>query len=93
MNSKLLRIYGKVQGVFYRNTMREKALSLRVKGWVRNRKDGSVESVIQAEKKDDLEKMIEWSFQGPPSSLVEKVEIDDIEEKEVFSSFEIKETL
>ncbi len=93
MNSKLLRIYGKVQGVFYRNSMKEKALELSVTGWVRNRKNGSVEAYIQSQNKNTLKKMLEWSYQGPPASVVEKVEISHIEEQKEFLFFEIKETL
>jgi len=67
-----LRITGKVQGVFFRATTVEKALALDLKGWVRNREDGSVE--IHAEGTDaDLHTLEEWCKSGPPTAKVESV--------------------
>lgn len=67
-------ISGKVQGVFFRAYTKEKAEELRLKGWVRNTKDGRVEAVFEGVK-EKVEEMIKWCRQGPPGSKVEKVEI------------------
>ncbi len=69
-----LSIHGRVQGVFFRESMRRQAESLGVTGWVRNRRDGSVEAVIQgpAEK---VEALLAWARQGPERARVERVEV------------------
>jgi acylphosphatase len=66
-------IYGRVQGVFFRDWTVRNASSLGLDGWVRNRSDGTVEALFVGP--DELvEKMIELAHNGPPSSKVSKVE-------------------
>jgi len=65
-------IDGRVQGVFFRHHTRETAFHLGVKGWVRNRRDGSVEAVFEGDK-ESVHRMIEWCHQGPPAARVTKV--------------------
>ncbi|HNA28907.1 MAG TPA: acylphosphatase [Thiobacillaceae bacterium] len=64
-----LAITGLVQGVWYRESLREAADGLGVAGWVRNRLDGSVEAMIQGEERP-VEQLIEWCRQGPPLARV-----------------------
>ena len=54
-----LRVYGRVQGVFFRESMCRKAHQLGITGWVRNRRDGSVEAMIQGTP-EAVSAMIEW---------------------------------
>lgn len=82
-------ISGFVQGVFFRDSTREKAQELGVKGWVRNLADGRVEIMVEGEKKK-VKELVEWSKRGPMISKVESVEIKEREYKEEFGSFEIK---
>ena len=65
-------IEGKVQGVFFRHHTQETAFHLGVKGWVRNRMDGSVEAVFEGDK-ESVNRMMEWCHQGPPAARVTKV--------------------
>lgn len=67
-----VRIYGRVQGVGYRNWLQEEALELQISGWVRNRTDGTVEAVLHGEaaRVDDL---IRACHRGPPLARVDKV--------------------
>lgn len=72
--SNHLRIYGHVQGVFFRESMCRKAQQLGVTGWVRNCRDGTVEAMIQGES-EAISAMIEWARTGPEQASVKRVEI------------------
>ena len=67
-----LQITGLVQGVGYRETMRREAASLGVTGWVRNRHDGSVESMVAGEPQA-IDALLAWAQRGPPAARVEAV--------------------
>ena len=71
-----LRIHGRVQGVYYRQSMTEAAQRLGVHGWVRNRQDGSVEALATGPA-SAVQALIEWARQGPPAARVERVEIGE----------------
>jgi acylphosphatase len=71
-----LIITGRVQGVGYRFYMQRKARASGVAGWVRNRRDGSVEAMVQGEA-EVVEAMIAWTRRGPPSAVVAEVRISE----------------
>jgi acylphosphatase len=71
-----LRISGRVQGVGYRDSLRGEALARGVSGWVRNRRDGTVEAVLQGGR-ESVEALIEWSRRGPPAARVHDVDVSD----------------
>lgn len=83
-----LTIYGRVQGVGFRYAARQKARSLSLYGWVENRPDGSVRSVIQGSQEVCM-KFIEWCRQGTGYSWVERVDVREME-AEKLSSFRVK---
>ena len=68
-----LSIQGHVQGVFFRQTARLKGLELGLRGWVRNRKDGSVEMVAEGER-SALDDLVDWCQTGPKAARVDRVE-------------------
>ena len=70
-----LKITGRVQGVGFRYEMSDVAHELGVTGWVRNRRDGSVEAMVSGAP-DAVEKIIEWARRGPRSARVTGVEIE-----------------
>lgn len=70
-----LRIRGRVQGVGFRDALRREALARGCTGWVRNRRDGSVEALVQGETAA-VEAVVSWAGQGPPAARVVKVRID-----------------
>ena len=67
-------ISGRVQGVGYRAWVEMAASSLRLSGWVRNRRDGAVEAVFQGAPAD-VDEMLQRCRQGPPDARVTEVEI------------------
>ena len=83
------RVYGRVQGVFFRATAREYATNLGLKGWIKNVYDGSVEGVFEGEE-EAVNKMIEWCKKGPPHAFVEKHEFVEEEYTGEFNDFSIK---
>ena len=70
--AKRLLICGRVQGVNYRESMRWEAERLGVTGWVRNRRDGTVEAVV-AGNASAVETIVAWAHRGPPSARVTSV--------------------
>ena len=74
MPSIRLVIHGRVQGVFFRDSMRMEAEKLGITGWVRNCRDGTVEAVVQGSEKS-VEQIIRWAQQGPKLAQVEKVDV------------------
>jgi len=73
----LINITGKVQGVFFRQSAKEMADRLGIKGTVRNCDDDSVEIVATGEK-EQLDKFISWCRQGPPRADVSDVETQEL---------------
>ncbi len=69
-----ITVTGRVQGVFFRASAMEAALSLGLAGWVRNLPDGSVEVYAEGGKSLVME-MIEWCRQGPPLAAVSGVDV------------------
>ena len=69
-----LRISGRVQGVGFRYHFTRAARERGIAGWVRNRRDGSVEAMI-AGSADAVEKMTDWARHGPSQAAVTNVEI------------------
>jgi acylphosphatase len=76
-----------VQGVFFRDSTREEAERREVKGWVKNRDDGSVEAVFEGEP-DMVEHMVWFVRNGPGSSDVSRVDVDE-EEPEDLRGFRV----
>ena len=71
-------VSGKVQGVFYRASTREKARELDVTGYAKNLPCGSVE-VLACGEEEAVTRLFEWLHQGPPASNVTGVEIQDVQ--------------
>jgi acylphosphatase len=71
-----VRIEGRVQGVFYRAWTEQTARRLDLDGWVRNRRDGSVEAVFSGAEVQ-VEDMLRRCADGPPDAKVSKVVVTD----------------
>lgn len=72
-----VRVRGRVQGVGYRDACAREAERLGVRGWVRNRLDGSVEALLLAPH-DRLVQMLAWLQRGPPAARVDAVDVMDV---------------
>jgi len=88
INAHIL-ISGRVQGVWYRASTKNKAEQLGIKGWVKNTTNGEVEAVFQGEEKL-VEKMITWCYQGPPLAKVDKISVKKQDNIENYDDFSIK---
>jgi acylphosphatase len=69
-------VTGRVQGVFFRDSLRRLALEEGVRGWVRNRSDGALEAVFEGNHAG-VERMLEFARHGPRGARVETVEAYD----------------
>jgi acylphosphatase len=80
---------GRVQGVGFRYALRREAERLALRGWVRNRTDGSVEAVVQGDAAH-VEAMLAWARRGPEAAQVASLDIE--EAAGAFTSFEMRPT-
>jgi acylphosphatase len=87
MQTIIITVSGKVQGVFYRQSTREKARALSISGFVKNMPDGTVQITATGEP-DQLAQLIAWCRQGPPKAVVSGVEIKELDLHE-YSGFHI----
>ena len=81
-------VRGRVQGVFYRQSTREKATELNINGFVRNLPDGSVH-ILATGTIEQLNSFINWCWQGPRKAIVTDVQ-QEIRALQQFDSFKIE---
>jgi acylphosphatase len=81
-------VHGRVQGVFFRDSTRERAQAHGVAGWARNVPDGSVEAVLEG-RPEGVERVVRFLQTGPPHADVEGVEVRE-EEPEGLDGFSIR---
>jgi acylphosphatase len=83
-----VNISGRVQGVYYRMETKRTAEKYGVKGWVRNKADGSVDAVFEGDEKS-VHSTIAWCRQGPSNAMVRNVEVQWEDYAEEFETFDI----
>ena len=69
-------VHGRVQGVFFRDTVRRHAVAKGVAGWARNRADGTVEAVFEGER-EAVEALVKLCHLGPRGARVDHVEVTE----------------
>lgn len=84
-----IKIYGRVQGVFFRWEAGRKAKELGITGFAENAPDGSVYIESEGEE-ENLKAFLEWCEKGPPSASVEKTEFEFSNELKNFKGFEMR---
>ncbi len=77
-----VRIYGRVQGVFFRQWSVNHARPLGVAGWVHNARDGSVEAHLKGEE-GAVSQLIEQMRRGPPGARVDDLTVEEVEPEDV----------
>jgi acylphosphatase len=87
--TRRLRIHGRVQGVGFRVYMQREAQRLDVSGWVRNRRDGTVEAMVQGPP-EAVEALSAWARHGPPSARV--TDVYETEAEGSYAGFEQRAT-
>jgi acylphosphatase len=88
MQRRRVVVQGHVQGVFFRETTKRRALSAGVAGWVRNLPDGRVEAVFEGER-GAVERLVDYAREGPRGARVDWVDIE-AEEPEGLSGFDVR---
>ncbi len=82
-------VSGQVQGVFFRDSAREKAQQLGLNGWVKNLPDGRVEALFEGPS-EGVREMVRWCEQGPSQAEVENVETEFEASEGDLTSFEVR---
>jgi len=86
--ARKVRVFGRVQGVFFRQAAVNQARALGVEGWVHNARDGSVEAHIKGDAAA-VDQMVQWMRQGPSKARVEDVTVEQVEPEDV-SGFSVR---
>ena len=81
-------VHGRVQGVFFRDSLRRLAEENGVSGWARNTPEGTLEAVFEGEA-EDVERLVSFARTGPPDASVQAVDVRE-EEAEGLSGFSIR---
>lgn len=81
MVSRQIRVKGRVQGVGFRYALRREAERAGVRGWVRNRSDGSVEALLRGEAAA-VARVVDWARHGPPAARVDTLQESEAEPSE-----------
>lgn len=84
-----VRVTGRVQGVFFRQSTVEMAQGLGLTGWVRNLADGRVEALFEGEQ-EVVEQALAWCRQGPPRARVDALEVEWLEDPGGCAGFVIR---
>lgn len=84
-----VRVTGRVQGVFFRDSARRQAERLGLSGWVRNSPDGAVEAVFEGPS-ERVREMARWCEQGPPDAAVENADVDFGPPRDDLTGFEVR---
>lgn len=91
MRTVTITVHGRVQGVGFRYGLQATAESAGTRGWVRNRREGTVEALIAGDAAA-VDEVIAWAHEGPPAARVERVAVTESAESPP-EAFEIRATV
>ncbi len=89
MSHIIIRVYGKVQGVWFRDSTKEKADELGLSGFVQNEADGSVYIEVEGEG-ETLDELVKWCEKGPKLARVDRCEVEVGKEEVGLAGFEVR---
>ena len=90
MSHQRVRLFvtGRVQGVFFRQSLKAKSIQNDVFGWVKNLQDGRVECLLEGNEKN-ISVLVEWANSGPANAIVENVEVHNEKFDNQFTKFDV----
>ena len=90
MSNKRVRLVvtGRVQGVFFRQSLKAKSIQNNIFGWVKNLQDGRVECLLEGTE-ENISILVEWAHHGPANAIVENVEIHNEKFNNEFVKFDV----
>ena len=90
MSHQRVRLFvtGRVQGVFFRQSLKAKSIQNDVFGWVKNLQDGRVECILEGNK-ENISILVEWANSGPANAIVENVEVHNEKFDNEFTKFDV----
>jgi len=90
MSHQRVRLFvtGRVQGVFFRQSLKAKSIQNDVFGWVKNLQDGRVECLLEGNE-ENIRILVEWANSGPANAIVENVEVHNEKFDNEFTTFDV----
>jgi acylphosphatase len=90
MSHQRVRLFvtGRVQGVFFRQSLKAKSIQNDVFGWVKNLQDGRVECLLEGNE-ENISILVEWANSGPANAIVENVEVHNEKFDNEFTKFDV----
>ena len=90
MSHQRVRLFvtGRVQGVFFRQSLKAKSIQNDVFGWVKNLQDGRVECLLEGNE-ENISILIKWANSGPANAIVENVEVHNEKFDNEFTKFDV----
>jgi len=90
MSHQRVRLFvtGRVQGVFFRQSLKAKSIQNDVFGWVKNLQDGRVECLLEGNK-ENISILVKWANSGPANAIVENVEVHNEKFDNEFTKFDV----
>lgn len=88
MKTVEIKVYGKVQGVWFRASTKEQAEKYGLNGYVMNMEDGSVLAIVSGET-EAVDRLVEWCHSGPSQARVSELKVRELP-MEAFEGFEIR---
>jgi len=90
MSHQRVRLFvtGRVQGVFFRQSLKAKSIQNDVFGWVKNLQDGRVECLLEGNE-ENISILVEWANSGPANAIVENVEVHNEKFDNEFTTFDV----
>ncbi len=90
MSHQRVRLFvtGRVQGVFFRQSLKAKSIQNDIFGWVKNLQDGRVECLLEGNAKN-ISVLVKWANNGPANAIVENIEVHNEKFDNEFTKFDV----